>query len=130
MGTVAGVNTRRYHALLIASLNPPADRVSLVARVEETVSVGGKRFALASAQYPGVVAPHGHDLLDEFRLDPFPHWRYNLDGVIVQKTVCLLDKRQAVLLCYRLPSLPAKRAAASLLSRLPFIGTSKCRAFH
>ena len=101
MGTVAGVNTRRYHALLIASLNPPADRVSLVARVEETVSVGGKRFALASAQYPGVVAPHGHDLLDEFRLDPFPHWRYNLDGVIVQKTVCLLDKRQAVLLCYR-----------------------------
>ena len=101
MGTVAGVNTRRYHALLIASLNPPADRVSLLARVEETVSVKGMQFELASAQYPGAVAPHGHDLLDEFRLDPFPQWRYNLGGAIIQKTVCLLDKRQAVLLCYR-----------------------------
>ncbi len=35
MGTVAGVNTRRYHALLIASLNPPADRYSILPRVEE-----------------------------------------------------------------------------------------------
>jgi hypothetical protein len=26
MGTVAGVNTRRYHSLLIASLRPPANR--------------------------------------------------------------------------------------------------------
>ena len=25
MGTVAGVNTRRYHALLVASLQPPGD---------------------------------------------------------------------------------------------------------
>jgi predicted glycogen debranching enzyme len=101
MGTVAGVNTRRYHALLIASLNPPADRVSLLARVEETVSAGGKKYALASAQYPGAVEPRGHKLLDEFSINPFPHWRYSFDGVIVQKTVCLLDKHQAVLLSYR-----------------------------
>jgi predicted glycogen debranching enzyme len=101
MGTAAGVNTRRYHSLLIASQHPPADRISVLSRVEETVSFGNKSFDLATAQYPGVVQPRGYSLLDEFRPDPLPAWRYNLEGVSLQKTVCLLDKEQSVLLCYR-----------------------------
>ncbi len=101
MGTVAAVNTRRYHSLLIASRNPPADRFSFLSRVEETITWSGKKFELATAQYPGAVAPRGYSLLDEFRVDPFPTWRYNLEGVIVQKTVCLLEKEQSVLLSYR-----------------------------
>jgi predicted glycogen debranching enzyme len=101
MGTVAGVNTRRYHSLLIASRHPPADRLSVLSRVEETVSLFGKQFELAAAQYPGVVQPHGFDLLEDFRLNPFPAWRYGLNGVTIRKTVCLLDRRQSVLLCYQ-----------------------------
>src|ERR1700686_419623 len=34
-GTVAGVNTRRYHGLLVASLNPPVQRMVLLAALEE-----------------------------------------------------------------------------------------------
>ena len=101
MGTVAGVNTRRYHSLLIVSQHPPADRLSALSRVEETVALCGNTFELATAQYPGAVHPLGFSLLDEFRIDPFPSWRYNLDGVIIQKTVCLLEHEQSVLLCYR-----------------------------
>lgn len=100
MGTVAGVNTRRYHSLLIASQHPPADRISALSRVEETVTFAGKQFELATAQYPGAVEPKGYLHLEQFRTDPFPSWRFNLDGVIVQKTVCLLDKEQSVLVCY------------------------------
>jgi len=101
MGTAAGVNTRRYHSLLIATLHPPADRLSVLSRVEETVTFSDKTYELAAAQYPGAVQPRGFELLEEFRADPFPCWRYNLDGVFVQKTVCLLEKEQSVLLCYR-----------------------------
>jgi len=101
MGTVAGVNTRRYHSLLIASQRPPADRISVLSRVEETVSLSDKEFAIATAQYPGAVQPRGFDLLTDFRLDPFPSWRYMLEGVAIEKTVCLLEKSQSVLLCYR-----------------------------
>jgi predicted glycogen debranching enzyme len=101
MGTVAGVNTRRYHALLIASLNPPVDRYSILPRVEEQVIVAGNAFELATVQYPSTVQPHGFDLLDEFRLDPFPTWRYQLPSAQIEKTVCLLDKQQAVLVRYQ-----------------------------
>ena len=37
MGTVSGANTRRYHGLLVASLNPPVDRYVLLAKVDEEV---------------------------------------------------------------------------------------------
>jgi predicted glycogen debranching enzyme len=101
MGTVAGVNTRRYHSLLIASQHPPADRISVLSRVEETVTFAGKHFELASAQYPGTIQPKGYSFLDEFRTEPFPAWRFNLDGVIIHKTLCLLEKEQSVLVCYQ-----------------------------
>ncbi|MGI9073536.1 MAG: glycogen debranching enzyme N-terminal domain-containing protein [Bryobacteraceae bacterium] len=101
MGTVAGVNTRRYHALLIASLNPPIDQYSILSRVEEQVILNSTTFELATVQYPSAVQPHGFDLLEEFRLGPFPTWRYQLASSAIDKTVCLLDKQQTVLVRYQ-----------------------------
>ncbi len=50
-----------------------------------------KRFELATVQYPGAVQPRGFELLEEFRLDPFPTWRYRCGAAAITKTVCLLD---------------------------------------
>jgi predicted glycogen debranching enzyme len=100
MGTVAGVNTRRYHALLIASLNPPADRFSILSRVEETVNAGGREFELGAAQYPGEIHPRGFEFLEDFRIDPFPAWRYQTAEIIIRKTLCLMDGQQSVLVRY------------------------------
>jgi predicted glycogen debranching enzyme len=101
MGTVCGVNTRRYHGLLIASLNPPADRYSIFPRVEETVEYDGQRIELATVQYPGVVSPAGYELLEDFSAVPFPAWRYRHDSLIVDKSLRLLDREQTVVLTYR-----------------------------
>lgn len=100
MGTVAGVNTRRYHALLVGSLHPPGDRFVILSRAEEQVTIAGETFELATVQYPGVVRPAGYSLLDEFRVDPSPTWRYDLGAARVEKTICLLNGEQAVLIRY------------------------------
>ena len=42
-GTVAGLLTRRYHGLLVAALKPPVGRTLLVAKLDETVAVRGRR---------------------------------------------------------------------------------------
>ncbi len=115
MGTAAGVNTRRYHSLLIASLNPPADRYSILSRVEEQLTVGSQTFDLATAQYPGVVHPQGFRLLEEFRLRPFPTWRYRAGPATLLKTVCVLDHQQAVLVRYE-TSVPCRLEVRILLS--------------
>lgn len=44
--TIVGANTRRYHGLLVAALNPPLGRTVMVAKVEEEIDVAGKKFLL------------------------------------------------------------------------------------
>jgi len=97
MGTVAGVNTRRYHGLLVASLHPPVERYVMLARVEEQI---GDR-ALGAAQYPGTVSPRGFEYLEQFDAAPCATWRYCVDGIQLEKQVYLVEGRQAVVLRYR-----------------------------
>src|SRR3982751_543318 len=67
--TITGMNTRRYHALLVAATKPPVGRLVLLSKLEETLVVGEERFELSVNQYPGAVHPHGHQCLQRFRLD-------------------------------------------------------------
>src|SRR6202795_459751 len=76
MGTVSGVNTRRYHALLVAAPLPEAGRYVLLSRLDEQLEYGGATFEIGACQYPGVVAPRGFELLQEFSWNPCAYWRY------------------------------------------------------
>jgi len=101
MGTVAGLNTRRYHALLVASRKPPTERYVLLSRFEEEAVVNGRTFAIYSCQYPGKLVDEGGELLEEFRDEPCATWRYNLDGVNLERQIYLVPGRQAVVVRYR-----------------------------
>src|SRR5438552_17262440 len=63
MGTVAGVNTRRYHGLLVAALKPPVDRFVALSKVEETITIDGHDHDLAPTHYPGALPPQRHRAL-------------------------------------------------------------------
>jgi predicted glycogen debranching enzyme len=88
-GTVAGPNTRRYHGLLVAALRPPVERTVMVAQLEATVTVAGRRTSLAAHEYAGAVHhPDGWRYLTEFRLEgTLPVWRWTFDGCIVERRV-------------------------------------------
>src|SRR5437660_11105568 len=64
--TLPGLNTRKYHGLLVAALAPPVRRMVLMSRVEETVWCGGRRPDLAGNEYPGGLHPQGHPSLAPF----------------------------------------------------------------
>ena len=61
--TIVGLNTRRYHGLLVAATKPPGGRFVLLSKLEETLVVDGNRFELSANQYPGVVHPDGQRYL-------------------------------------------------------------------
>ena len=42
-GTIAGHQTRCYHGLLVAALQPPLGRTLLVAKLDETARYGDRR---------------------------------------------------------------------------------------
>ncbi len=116
MGTVAGVNTRRYHGLLVAAL-PGQIRRMLLARVEEEADIEGRSFTLGACQYPGVVTPRGFELLEEFQPEPCATWLYNAGGARIEKQVYLAEGRSAAIIRYRADSALTLRVRPFLANR-------------
>jgi len=101
MGTVSGANTRRYHALLVATLRPPVDRVVTLARLEETLLGTEAEVPLATNQYPGTLHPRGFERLEEFRLDPCPSWVFRAGGARIERRLFLVPGQQTAVMVYR-----------------------------
>jgi len=40
--TIVGLNTRRYHGLLVAATKPPVGRMVLLSKIEETLIIDGR----------------------------------------------------------------------------------------
>jgi glycogen debranching enzyme len=99
MGTAGELNTRRYHALLVATRKPPVERYVLLSRVEEEVAVDGCAYALGACQYPGITP--SNEYLTEFRAAPCATWIYEFGGVRFEKQVYLIAGKQAVVIRYR-----------------------------
>jgi predicted glycogen debranching enzyme len=100
--TIIGLNTRRYHGLLVAATKPPVGRLVLLSKVEETLVIDGKRFDLSANRYPGVVHPQGFRYLREFRLDPFPVFTYEVEAIEIEKSVLMIHGENSTVIHYRL----------------------------
>ena len=99
--SILGMNTRRYHGLLIAATRPPVGRIVMLSKFEEAVTVGGKRYQISSNRYPGALYPEGHRYLREFRLDPCPTFVFDLDGVVLEKSVFMPHGENTTVISYR-----------------------------
>jgi predicted glycogen debranching enzyme len=100
--TIVGLNTRRYHSLLVAATKPPVGRVVMLSKLEETLFIDGQRFDLSANRYPGVVHPQGFRYLEQFRLDPFPVFTYHVEGSEVEKTIFMIDGENTTVIQYEL----------------------------
>jgi predicted glycogen debranching enzyme len=101
--TLSGSNTRRYHALLVASMKPPLERVTFLSKLEETVRAESSAYELSSNQYPGVIHPQGHLLLDHFNDTPTPQFTYRLGSdILLQKTIWMEYGGNTVYVRYKL----------------------------
>jgi predicted glycogen debranching enzyme len=88
-GTIAGTQTRRYHALLVAALKPPLGRTVMAAAVHETVDYGGTSWPLFVARWAsGALDPQGYRLIEHFGLDETtPVWTYACADALIEKRV-------------------------------------------
>jgi len=98
--TITGLNTRRYHSLLTAATKPPVGRFVLLSKLEETLLIEGRRYELSSNQYPGVIHPQGFNYQTSFRLDPFPGFTYEVEGVRLEKSVFMVQGKNTTVVQY------------------------------
>ncbi len=100
--TIIGLNTRRYHGLLVAATKPPVGRVVILSKLEETLFIESQPFDLSANRYPGVVHPQGFRYLKQFRLDPFPVFTYDIEGIEIEKTVFMIHGENSTVVHYEL----------------------------
>ncbi len=118
--TIIGLNTRRYHGLLVASLRPPVERFVLLSKLEETMWIDDQRFDLSANRYPGVVHPQGFLYLREFRRDAFPVFTYEVKGLQLVKSVFMVQGENTTVVQYELRN-TTPRAARIQLEVRPLI---------
>jgi predicted glycogen debranching enzyme len=99
--TIIGLNTRRYHGLLVAALRPPVERFVLLSKLEEALIIDGRRYELSANQYPGVIHPQGFHYLKQFRLDPFPRFTYEVEGIEIEKSVFMIYGQNSTVVRYQ-----------------------------
>jgi len=104
MGTLSGANSRRYHGLLIAALNPPLGRTVFVAQLEEKASIGGQEFPLSTNEFHGrYTHPHGYRHLESFRLEGLiPTFSYALAEARLEKRIWMAHGYNTTYVSYTL----------------------------
>jgi predicted glycogen debranching enzyme len=98
--TVLGINTRKYHGLLVAALNPPKDRRVFLTKLDEDVTIGNDVYRLGANEFQDGFFPQGYGLITEFSVSPFPKYVYALPKVEIQKTVFMHYGKNAVTSLY------------------------------
>ena len=104
-GTVPGVITRRYHGVLIAALAAPFGRTVMLSHVAEQLTLSGGRSVEIGGRERSGDAPdaHGTGYLTEFRLEAgLPVWRYDVEGLIIEKRIFLPHMQNTVHVMYDL----------------------------
>jgi predicted glycogen debranching enzyme len=103
-GTVAGSQTRRYHGLLIAALQPPVGRTHLVSAIDEIVHYAGTDYSLATHRWAsGAVDPQGFLLVEDFHLEGTkPVWSYALADALIEKRIWMRQAENTTYIQYTL----------------------------
>jgi predicted glycogen debranching enzyme len=127
-GTISGMRTRRYHALLLAALTPPTGRVVMVNGFDAWVETPSGTFALSSQAYaPDVIHPDGAQRIIDFKTEPWPQWTFELeDGTRIQQELFVRNGSDLVVLAWRLLT-PAKEVK---LSVRPFLSGRDYHSLH
>ena len=108
-GTVAGANTRRYHAILLVARTPPVERHVLVNHLDEWIDHETGRVYLSTNLYNGQVHPDGYRRCQSFTTEPWPTWRYAHGAIALQKEIFCSWGRDVVVVRWRLTESPTER---------------------
>src|SRR5204862_1971455 len=98
--SIIGCNARSYHGLLVAAVGPPAERMALVSKLEETIIVNNQQFELGVNNYGGVIHPDGNQHQVSFTKDLFPQFIYEVGGVELKKTIAMVHGENTTLIIY------------------------------
>ena len=99
--TVIGANTRRYHGLLIAPLEPPVQRYLLLSKVDEAIEIDGKNYNLFTNVCENYISD-GYKNLESFEKDILPQFTYKVEDIKIVKKISMVYGKNTVVIQYKI----------------------------
>lgn len=98
-GTTIGANCRKYQGLLLACTNSPEERYMILSNLNEEININGKVNQLSSCKYTDKIVD-GFKNLQGFYYDGLPHFRFFVDGVVINKKIAMEYGKNTVVIEY------------------------------
>lgn len=113
--TILGINTRKYHGLLVAAFNPPVDRRVLLTKLDEEISLDNQTYFFGANENTRGIQPEGYRFLTNFSLAPFPTYTYSVDKRFqLRKTIFMPNEKNASIILYEAFNASEKKAKFSV----------------
>ena len=97
--TITGAHSRKYHGLLIACLTSPEERYMILNKLEEQIICKGMSYPLATTKYQQDIVK-GYENQQSFSYDGLPHYRYVINGLVIEKEIVLEYGKNTVVVAY------------------------------
>lgn len=99
--TILGINTRKYHGLLVAPLTPPARRHVILSKLDESVEIEGEKYNLYSNICKSYIAD-GYKYLTCFEKEYVPVFSYVIKNIKISKVICMEYGKNTVCVLYNI----------------------------
>lgn len=99
--TEVGCNTRKYHGLLVAALNPPARRFLILSKLDEALVVNNKEHILYTNMGKSYIS-EGYKNLAQFEKEYVPIFSYKIKETEIKKIICLEYGKNTVCVYYKI----------------------------
>lgn len=100
-GTAIGINTRKYHGLLVAPLTPPARRHVILSKLDESLEINNNKYDLYSNMCPNYIST-GYKYQEEFEKEYIPIFTYKVENVLIKKLICMEYGKNTVCVLYKI----------------------------
>ena len=102
--TVLGINTRKYHGLLVAPLLPPARRFVILSKIDESITFeDGTEEIIYSNMCKNYIS-EGYKNLKSFEKVYTPKFTYKVNGVVIEKSIAMIHGKNIVTIFYKINS--------------------------
>mgnify|MGYP004544213993 FL=1 len=120
--TIVGVNTRKYHGLLIAPFNAPGCRNLILSKLDESIKIDDKEYKLYSNICKDYISD-GYKNIISFEKEYMPIFTYRVEDVIVKKFICMEYGKNTTVVYYYIKN----QNSNTKLTLAPIVN---CRDFH
>lgn len=121
--TIVGVNTRKYHGLLVAALGNNLDRFLVLSKVNEYVEIEDNKYSLSTNECRDYVEK-GYLYQEAFEKDFLPEFLYDVEGVKIVKKLAMVYGENKLAIKYNIVNTTSKTACFKLLPLVNF------RSYH